>query len=68
MSEQLILRCENSLVGIFSAVSDAFEHKEKLGKPYTDSISIVIGDDGEVSSGEQMVAADAGKVEQIVRV
>ena len=67
MSEQLILRCENSLEGIFSAVSDAFEHKERLGKPYTDSISIIIGDDGEVSGEEQMVTADAGKVEKLVR-
>ena len=38
MSEQIVLRCEDSLEGIFTALFDAFVCKNKMKAPYTDSI------------------------------
>lgn len=67
MSEQLILRCEDSMEGLFSAIYDAFEHRGKMEKPHASSISIVIGNNGETSDGELIVTTDATKVEQLVR-
>lgn len=67
MGEQLILRCENSLEGIFSAISDALEHRQKMENAQLEGISIVIGDEGEKSAEEQMVTTDAQKVEALVR-
>ena len=45
MGEELILRCEDSLEGIFTAIYDAFVYKNKMVHPYRDSISIVPGGD-----------------------
>lgn len=67
MSEQLILRCEDSMEGLFSAIYDAFEHRGKMEKPHAGRISIVIGNNGETSAGEQIVTTDASKVEKLVR-
>ena len=44
MSEQIVLRCEDSLEGIFTALFDAFVCKNKMKAPYTDSISIAAGE------------------------
>lgn len=44
MSEELILRCEDSLEGIFTAIYDAFVYKNQMEQPYTDSISIAAGE------------------------
>ena len=35
MSEQIVLRCEDSLEGIFTALFDAFVCKNKMKAPYT---------------------------------
>lgn len=45
MSEALILQCEESLDGIFSAIYDAFVYKKQM-PDYDDSISIAIGNTG----------------------
>ena len=42
MSEQIVLRCEDSLEGIFTALFDAFVCKNKMKAPYTDSISCLL--------------------------
>ena len=42
MSEQIVLRCEDSLEGIFTALFDAFVCKNKMKAPYTDSILSLI--------------------------
>lgn len=48
MEKNIILRCEDSLDGIFTAIYDAFVYKNKLIKEYNgqyeDSISIEIGE------------------------
>ena len=44
MGEQIVLRCEDSLEGIFTALFDAFVCKNKMKAPYTDSISIAAGE------------------------
>lgn len=44
MSEQIVLRCEDSLEGIFTALFDAFVCKNKMKALYTDSISIAAGE------------------------
>lgn len=68
MSEQLILRCEDSLEGMFTAIYDAFVYKNRMPSPYTDSISIAMGE-GEMTlfAREVEVQTDAGKVEKTVR-
>ena len=46
---KLILRCENTIDGMFTAIYDAFVYKKQMGDNYDDSISIAIGDEGEVT-------------------
>lgn len=67
MGEELILRCEDSLEGIFTAIYDAFVYKNKMVHPYRDSISIVPGE-GSMSlfAQEIMVVTDEQKVERTV--
>lgn len=68
MSEQLVLRCEDSLEGMFTAIYDAFVYKNGMSLPYTDSISIAMGE-GEMTlfAQEVEVQTDANKVEKTVR-
>lgn len=67
MSEALIMRCEDSLEGIFTAVYDAFVQKNKMEKPYTDSISIAPGEGCmRLFAREILVRTDARKVERTV--
>ena len=65
MSEQIVLRCEDSLEGIFTALFDAFVCKNKMKAPYTDSISIAAGE-GEMTlfAREIEVQTDAQKVQR----
>ena len=67
MSEQIVLRCEDSLEGIFTALFDAFVCKNKMKAPYTDSISIAAGE-GEMTlfAREIEVQTDAQKVQKTV--
>lgn len=67
MSEEMILRCEDSLEGIFTAIYEAFVYKKQMEQPYTDSISIAIGE-GCMSlfAKEVTVETDAEKVEKTV--
>lgn len=44
MSEQLIIRCDNTITGILTAIYDAFVYKNQMKDTYTDSISIEMGD------------------------
>ena len=44
MSEQLILRCEDNIDGILTALYDAFVYKNRMDGKYDDSIAIAIGD------------------------
>lgn len=69
MSEQIVLRCEDSLEGIFTALFDAFVCKNKMKAPYTDSISIAAGE-GEMTlfAREIEVQTDAQKVQKTVTV
>ena len=48
MPEQLILRCEDSLDGILTALFDAFVYKNRMER-YEDQISIAIGEGGSLS-------------------
>lgn len=67
MSEELILRCEDSLEGIFTAIYDAFAYKKQMKQPYTDSISIAIGEGCmTLFAKEVAVETDARKVEKTV--
>lgn len=61
MSEQIVLRCEDSLEGIFTALFDAFVCKNKMKAPYTDSISIAAGE------GEMTLFARRSKYRQMRR-
>ena len=67
MREGLVLRCEDSLEGIFTAIYDAFVHKNQMEQPYTDNISIAPGE-GCMSlfAREIVVETDARKVERTV--
>lgn len=67
MCEALILRCEDSLEGIFTAIYDAFVYKNQMEQPYTDSISITVGE-GCMSlfAKEIAVVTEAYKVERTV--
>lgn len=69
MSEELILRCEDSLEGIFTAIYDAFVYKNRMDGPYTDSIQIAVGDGGNLSlfAREISVATDTDKVYKTMR-
>ena len=44
MESRLTLRCEDSLEGMFTAIYDAFVYKNKMDKPYEDSITIAAGE------------------------
>lgn len=68
MSEGLVLRCEDSLEGIFTSIYDAFVYKNKMRAPYTDNITIAVGE-GCMSlfSKEIPVEASADKVAKTVR-
>ena len=67
MCEALMLRCEDSLEGIFTAIYDAFVYKNQMEQPYTDSISIAVGE-GCMSlfAKEIAVVTEAYKVERTV--
>lgn len=67
-NEALVLRCEDSLEGMFTAVYDAFVYKNQQFPMYHDNISIAIGD-GEMTlfAQERVVKTDAAKVEKTVR-
>ncbi len=68
MSEQLILRCEDHIDGILTAIYDAFVYKNRMEGGYDDSISIAIGegDNRTLFATEIEVAADAEKAEKTV--
>ncbi len=66
MSDQIILRCEDSMEGIFSAIHDAFEFRKAMEKPHASSITIVVGDESSTSGEEQKVTTEAYKVEELV--
>lgn len=67
MSDALVLRCEDSLEGIFTAIFDAFVYKNRMKPPYTDSITIAIGEGCMTLFAKEIpVAADADKVEKTV--
>ena len=44
MSEQIVLRCEDSLEGIFTALFDAFVCKNKMKAAYTKTFLCKSGD------------------------
>ena len=68
MSQELTLRCEDSLDGIFTAIYDAFVYKNQMERPYTDSIRIAIGEGNLILfSTDLTVATDPIKVEKTVR-
>lgn len=50
VTENMILRCENSMDGIFTAIYDGFVYKNRIqkanGGKYNDTIAIEIGDNG----------------------
>ena len=60
MSEQIVLRCEDSLEGIFTALFDAFVCKNKMKAPYTDSISIDFVCQGDRSTDRCAESAEDG--------
>ena len=67
MSEEMILRSEDSLEGIFTAIYDAFVYKKQMTQPYTDSISIAIGEGCmTLFAKEVAVETDSRKVEKTV--
>ncbi|MDD6505113.1 MAG: TIGR03915 family putative DNA repair protein [Lachnospiraceae bacterium] len=68
MSEQIVLRCENSMDGIFTAIYDAFVLKKQMGE-YTDSISISIGEGGNylLFAREVKVDTDGDKANKTVQ-
>lgn len=68
MSEELILRCEDSLEGIFTAIYDAFVYKNRMPGPYEDSIQIAVGTGGNLTlfTREIEVPTNADKVVKTV--
>lgn len=68
MQEKLILRCEDTLDGIFTAIYDAFVYKKQIGEVYNDSISIAIGEEGELTlfSTEIEVQTDPVKAQKTI--
>ncbi len=68
MSRQLVLCCEDSLDGIFTAIYDAFVYKKHFTEPYTDSIAIQIGKEGNyrLFAEEINIASDSCKAEKTV--
>lgn len=68
VSRELILRCEDSLDGIFTAIYDAFVYKNQMERPYTDSIKIAVGDGNlTLFSTDLTVTKDPIKVEKAVQ-
>lgn len=68
MSEEIILRCEDSLEGIFTAIYDAFLYKNQMKQPYTDNISIAVGEGCMALFAKEIaVKTDARKVEKTVQ-
>ena len=64
----LILHCEDSLEGIFTAIYDAFVYKKQMQQPYRDDIEIAMGEGClTLFAEEQEVVVDAEKVEKTVR-
>ncbi|MCM1284039.1 MAG: TIGR03915 family putative DNA repair protein [Muribaculaceae bacterium] len=63
MSEELILRCEDSLEGMLTAVYDGFVCKNQMAAPYTDSIQIAAGEGGNLTlfAREMEIATDMDK-------
>ena len=68
MKELIILRCEDSLEGIFTAIYDAFVYKNNLNFPYNDNIQIAIGEEGNLSlfAKEISIKTDITKAQKTV--
>lgn len=67
MSEAIVMHCEDSLEGIFTAIYDAFVYKNEMEQPYTDSISIQMGENCmSLFSREIEVQTDPRKVERTI--
>lgn len=68
MSRELVLRCEDSLDGMFTAIYDAFVYKKRLEQPYTDSITIAVGEGNlTLFATEYQVKKDPIKVTKTVQ-
>lgn len=68
MSRELMLRCEDSLDGIFTAIYDAFVYKNQMERPYTDSIHIAVGEGNlTLFATELQVSKDSIKVSKTVQ-
>lgn len=67
--EQLILRCEDTMEGIFTAIYDAFVYKNRMEGEYQDNISIAIGDEGEQTlfAREINIPTNLDKAEKTIR-
>ncbi len=63
----LILRCENHIEGILTAIYDAFEYKNQMEK-YEDNIAIEIGNEGNLSlfAREEVVITNSDKARKTV--
>lgn len=68
MDEQLILRCEDHIDGILTAIYDAFVYKNHMKSPYEDNITISIGEGGDLSlfAKEETVVTDWKKAQKTV--
>lgn len=66
--EEVVLRCDNNMEGILTAIYDAFVYKNQMKESYEDQISIQIGDGGNLTlfSKEITVETDATKAEKTV--
>ena len=66
--QQLILRCEDTMEGIFTAIYDAFVYKNRMEGAYQDNITIAIGDEGEQTlfATEIEVQTDVEKAEKTI--
>lgn len=56
MKKNIIMRCENSFEGIFTAIYDAFVYKNNMTEKYEDDISISIGSEGNMMLFSQEIA------------
>lgn len=67
--QQLILRCEDTMEGIFTAIYDAFVYKNRMEEEYQDNISIAIGKEGEQTlfSTEIEIPTNPDKAEKTIR-
>lgn len=68
MKEQLILRCEDTLDGIFTAIFDGFVYKNRESQPYEDQIRIAVGEEGNLQlfAKEITVETDSQKAAKTV--